>query len=98
MQYDFQWDSEKANINVVKHKISFADAAMVLKDNRAITIYDEEHSEDEERWITLGLSLKGILLVVSHTYREIDAQKVLIRIISCRKATRKESAQYNEEE
>jgi uncharacterized protein len=98
MHYDFEWDRDKAKINIVKHKISLDHAATVFKDARAITIYDEEHSDAEERWITMGLSQNGILLVVSHTYNKIDDHTVSVRIISCRKATRKESRQYIEED
>jgi len=66
LQYNFEWDTEKAN--KIKHKISFENLATIFKDPRAITLYDSDHSGKEERWITLGLSSNGILLVVNHTY------------------------------
>jgi uncharacterized DUF497 family protein len=75
--------------------VSFEIAATIFRDPHAISIFDEEHSTtDEERWLTLGISSTGILLVVHHTFREEDSDTVIIRIISSRKATKKE--QYAE--
>ena len=95
--YNFEWDHEKAKTNKKKHKISFEQSATIFKDPRAITIYDSDHSGKEERWITLGLSSNGILLVVNHTYEQIDIKTAIIRIISSRKATKHEQKQYKEE-
>jgi uncharacterized DUF497 family protein len=97
LQYNFEWDPEKAKLNKIKHKISFENSATIFKDPRAITLYDSDHSGKEERWITLGLSSNGILLVVNHTYEQIDSNTVIIRIISSRKATKHEQKQYKEE-
>ncbi len=93
---DFEWDPVKARANYKKHGVSFERAATVFNDPRAITIYDDEHSTVEERWITLGLDYSGGLTVVSHTYARESDQTVRIRIISARKATKFEIKQYRE--
>jgi uncharacterized DUF497 family protein len=89
---EFQWDSEKALRNLRKHRISFREAAMVFGDIRAITFYDEMHSDRERRFLTMGMSDKGRVLVVSHT---VAGEQV--RIISARKATRYERNLYEKE-
>ena len=94
MQYNFEWDINKAKINIKKHKINFEQASTVFKDPKAISIYDAEHSDDEDRWITIGLSSNGSLLIVHHTFKQIDIKTVIIRIISIRKATNNEKKQY----
>ena len=63
-------------------------------DPRALSLYDEEHSEQEDRWITLGVSSTGRILVVSHTFKPIDEGRCRARIIMSRKATRREREQY----
>ena len=88
----FEWDENKNRINQSKHKISFEEAKTVFYDMEAIVIDDPEHSEEEERFIILGLSEKTKLLVVCHCYRETET---IIRIISARKATKTESKQYS---
>ena len=87
----FSWDEKKARENLEKHKISFEEAQTVFSDPNARMIFDTEHSSDEERFILLGMSSGVRLLVVCHCYREDD---MLIRIISARKATKKEQKQY----
>ena len=87
----FIWDEKKARENLEKHKISFEEAQTVFSDPNARMIFDTEHSEDEERFILLGISSGLRLLVVCHCYREDD---MVIRIISARKATRNEEKQY----
>lgn len=88
----FEWDSEKARINIEKHAgVSFKEAESVFYDERAIEFYDEEHSETEKRFLMLGLSVKLRLLLVCHCVRESDS---IIRIISARKATKKEAKHY----
>ena len=67
-QLDFTWDPAKAASNAIKHGVTFAQAATVLLDALALTVFDARHSEFEERWFTLGLSSEGKLLAVSHTY------------------------------
>ena len=58
MKYIFEWDYKKAKTNILKHQISFEDAASVFKDKNMISIFDEKHSEIEDRWITIGMDLK----------------------------------------
>ncbi len=89
----FEWDENKNEINIKKHKISFEEAKTVFYDEEALVINDPEHSKEEERFIILGLSKQANLLVVCHCYRESDT---VIRIISARKATKSETKQYNE--
>ena len=87
----FKWDSRKAKDNFQKHNVSFKEAQTVFSDPNARMIFDTEHSGDEDRFIILGISSALRLLVVCHCYREND---MIIRIISARKATRKEQKQY----
>ncbi len=96
MRYYFEWDPAKANQNILEHKMRFQRAAEVFKDPHAISIFDEEHSEDEDRWITMGKDNSGILLVISHTFRKIEEEFCRIRIISSRKPTKNERKQYEE--
>lgn len=90
----FKWDPIKETSNRRKHSVSFELATTVFNDRLAKTIRDEEHSETEERWATLGQAKNRILLVVIHTYREIDSNLAEVRIISARRATRRERRQY----
>lgn len=92
MDIKFEWDYNKNRINQNKHKISFEEAKTVFYDEEALVIDDPEHSQEEERFIILGLSNKTNLLVVCHCYRTSDT---VIRIISARKATAKETRQYD---
>ena len=87
----FEWDEIKNQINQRKHGISFTEAQTVFYDDEALVIDDPEHSEEEERFIILGLSNKANLLVVCHCCR---ASETVIRIISARKATKTESQYY----
>jgi uncharacterized DUF497 family protein len=96
-EYSFEWDEQKAGINLRKHQISFEQAAQVFKDKLAISLYDGSHSEIEERWFMLGRDNLGRLLVVSHTFKEIDTTHANIRIISARLATNRENAYYENE-
>ena len=89
----FQWDEKKNKANIQKHKISFEEAITVFFDENARVIPDPEHSINEERHIILGYSIKLKLLIVVHTYKENDE---IIRIISARKATKKERTYYTE--
>jgi len=88
---EFEWNKEKAEKNIIKHFVSFNEAMSVFDSSVFITVVDEEHSTDEERYISIGLSKNGRLLMVAHTDR--DGR---IRIISARKATRKEEKFYAE--
>ena len=87
----FEWDEPKAAVNAKKHGVSFEEARSVFFDERARLIDDPDHSEDEERFILLGLSSSLRLLVVCHCYR---TEGNVIRIISARKATPRESKAY----
>lgn len=89
----FEWDENKNTINKRKHKVSFEEAQSVFEDVEALIIDDPDHSEQEERFIIIGFSSKANLLVVCHCYRKEDT---VIRIISARKATLRESKQYRD--
>lgn len=84
---NYQWDDHKASINLTKHGIDFADAVTVFSDDFAITVEDD--LPNEERFVTVGVDALGRILVVVYTWREES-----IRIISARKATRRERKQY----
>jgi uncharacterized DUF497 family protein len=90
---EFEWDPDKAASNLAKHGVSFQEAATVFGDPLAMTYFDPDHSEEEDRFLTFGQSDHGRLLVVSHTDREART-----RIISARRATRKERKAYEEEQ
>jgi len=96
MRYDFEWDPEKSRQNRRKHHVSFEQAATVFLDPKAASLYDDEHSKTEDRWVTLGLSAGSGVLVVHHTFEQIDADHASIRIFSCRKATPNQVRQYGE--
>ena len=89
----FEWDEAKNNINKRKHNVSFEEAKTVFQDASALVIDDPDHSEQEERFLILGFSSKANLLVVCHCYRMNDS---VIRIISARKATLRESMYYKD--
>ena len=91
-ELSFKWDPRKAATNRRKHGVSFEEAATVFSDDRALVIGDPDHSEAEDRFVLLGVSATLRVLVVVHCYREGDAR---IRLISARKATRSERAQYD---
>ena len=86
---EFEWDPDKAASNAAKHAVSFEEAATVFGDPLSLTVYDPDHSQDEDRYITMGSSVDNRLLLVSHTDREDR-----IRIISARLATRRERKAY----
>jgi len=94
LRYHFEWDPTKARENFNKHRVTFSRAAAVFQDPSAISVFDEDHSEMEDRWITLGRDSNGIIVVVCHTFRQSDEVSSFIRIISARKATKKERQQY----
>ena len=95
--YRFEWDSNKERTNVLKHEgITFRLASTVLHDPLAITLYDTEHSDFEERWVTIGQAANGQTLVVVHTFMQTDAQHVQVRLISARKADKHERQDYEQ--
>jgi uncharacterized DUF497 family protein len=87
----FEWDPPKAAANLRKHQVSFEEAKSVFYDEFAVQFFDDEHSSEEERFLMLGMSSGAKLLIVCHCERE---QGEVIRIISARKATKRESAFY----
>ena len=91
----FEWDESKNIINIQKHDVSFEEAMTVFKDIKAVLLYDENHSETEDRFNIIGMSQLSKLLIVCHCYRESDT---IIRIISARKSTTEESKYYEEEQ
>ena len=94
IRYHFDWNPAKDQQNRRKHKLSFRQAATVFRDPSQLSIYDEEHSENEERWITIGLDSTGVLRVVVHTFEMLDFASCEIRLISARKATSEEAQAY----
>ena len=89
----FVWDPRKAKENERKHGVAFEEAESVFLDDQALLIGDPEHSDDEDRFILLGLSARLRILVVCHCYRESDSE---IRLISARKADQTERKEYSE--
>ena len=91
MGYNFEWDQEKAEANLKKHSVSFAEAVTAFGDPLSLVMLDPDHSEGEQRFIVLGMSIRDRLLVVSYADRPPRT-----RIISARLATRPERRQYEE--
>jgi len=87
----FEWDPNKATENIANHGISFDEASTTFRDTLSLVIYDPLHSEEEDRFVLIGSSNKDRLLVVVHMERGDN-----IRLISARKATKKERKQYEE--
>lgn len=94
VNYNFEWDPEKAKTSYRIHGVSYEEATTVFRDPTAISIFDDMHSEKEERWITIGISNVGRLIVVCHTFQEYDKTNISIRIFSSRKAKKIETNQY----
>jgi uncharacterized protein len=88
---EFEWDEAKAEANERKHGVDFTEAMTVFADPLALTGYDPDHSDDEDRYLTMGYSADGRLLIVSHTDRDS-----VIRIISAREANRGERKDYED--
>jgi uncharacterized protein len=88
---EFEWNPNKAAANIDKHNVSFPEAATVFDDYLSVTFPDPDHSIGESRYVIIGMSVSGLLLVVSHTDRDN-----CIRIISARRATRQEKRFYEE--
>ena len=96
MRYEFDWDPVKERKNIRTRRFSFRQAASVFRDSNQHTLFDETHSDEEERWITIGLDGAGLLRVVVHTFEQVAEDLCHIRIISARKATSAEERQYRE--
>ena len=86
----------KARTNLRKHGVSFRAATAVFRDPLALTTYDDEHSETEERWVTLGRAQNGRYLVVVHTFAQVSEAEIHIRVISARAADAQETRDYEE--
>jgi uncharacterized protein len=98
MEIIFEWDAKKATANLEKHKVSFEEAQTIFIDPFLVTFPDEFHSQAEERFISIGISTRERVLLVVHTEREEINELIVIRIISCRKATVSERKIYEEKE
>lgn len=96
LHYHFSWDAAKARSNLAKHGVTFQEAATVFFDRYALNLFDVAHSEDEERWVTIGQSQASRLLIAVHTLAHIDSDNVRVRLISARKVTPHERQQYEE--
>src|SRR5215213_2578438 len=94
----FEWDEEKAQTNLQKHKVNFEEAETVFDDQFLITFLDEFHAIDEERFISIGYSNINRILLVVHAEHSENAEEIIIRIISCRKATALERGIYEQQE
>ena len=97
MKTIFEWDETQARINFEKHKISFEEASTIFIDPFLITFVDDFHSDKEERFISIGISERNRVLLAVHTEREEKSEAIVIRIISCRKATQSERKRYEKE-
>jgi uncharacterized DUF497 family protein len=86
----FEWDAAKATENSIKHGVSFEEASTCFSDLEALVVFDPDHSKEEDRYVLLGMSSEGRLLVVVHTDRSD-----IIRIINARLANRRETAKYS---
>jgi uncharacterized DUF497 family protein len=95
-RFELEWDPQKASSNLAKHGVAFLQAASVFLDPLATTVADEEHSEGERRWVTLGMSRTGLPLVVVHTFEEAEEASAAARSISARRATPAEMRDYEE--
>ena len=89
---EFEWDPAKARANLRKHRVAFSEALTVIADGLSITVYDPDHSQGEDRYLTVGISTNGRLLMIAHTDRGGR-----IRIISARDLTRTERDAYETE-
>ena len=97
MRIDFDWDPAKAASNAVKHGVTFEEAMTVFRDPLARSILDRDPGSGEERWITLGETSTGNLLVVVHSWADTEPDRGAVRIISARRPTPNEARQYRED-
>jgi uncharacterized protein len=97
VRIDLDWDPVKAANNAQKHGVTFDEAMTVFRDPFARSILDLDSSPGEERWVTLGETTSGNLLVVVHTWNDIDPDRVAVRIISARRPTANEARQYRDD-
>ena len=92
----FSWDENKARANLAKHGVSFRLASSIFLDPLALTLFDEAHSGNDERWVTIGRAGNGQILVVVHNADESRSDELRIRIISARQADRREISDYED--
>jgi hypothetical protein len=83
MNYFFEWNPEKAQLNYYKHGVRFERAASIFLDPRALTIFDDEHSEKEDRWMTMGMDTTGSILIAHHLFKDETKDSVRIRMFFC---------------
>ena len=95
MRYDFDWDPVKERANIQKHGVTFRKASSIFRDSNQLSLYDDEHSGKEDRWITIGLDNTGVLRIAVHTFEQMEDDVWRVRIISARKANRVEESMYN---
>jgi uncharacterized DUF497 family protein len=95
-RYEIDWDPAKAATNLDKHGVAFHIAMEVFFDPLAMSRFDDDNSDDEPRWVTLGEGGDGQLVVVVHTYVDQATTRTKIRIISARRPTKREARQYRE--
>jgi len=98
VRLEFDWDPAKATSNTAKHGVTFEEAMTVFRDPLARSLLDRDHGAGEERWVTLGETATGNILVVVHTWFEIDPERTAVRIISARRSTRIETRQYRDDQ
>ena len=93
----FEWDPQKEIKNRKKHGVSFEEASYVFADKFALSIFDEEHSEEEERWILLGKSLNEVILVVVHTFRNERNEEIVKSLVQEKRLQRKKRSMRGEQ-
>ena len=98
MELIFEWDEDKARNNLQKHKVSFGEAKTIFNDPLLITFPDDFHSDEEERFVSIGISTDNRTLLVVHTEQDKSENEIISRIISCRKATASEREIYEQGE
>jgi uncharacterized DUF497 family protein len=96
VRIEFDWGPAKATSNATKHGVTFEEAMTIFRDPLARSIMDRDSGSGEERWVTLGETAAGQLLVVVHTWNDIDPGRSVVRIISARRPTANEARQYRE--
>jgi len=94
LHHDFEWDPSKARTNSRKHGVTFERATEVFLDPVALSVFDGRHSDTEDRYVTIGTDSRDVSIVVVHTFRQEGPNHDTIRIISARKATKREREQF----
>jgi uncharacterized protein len=96
MLFEFDWDPAKAHSNRRKHGVAFEEAMSIFNDPLALSRLDNESGGGEERWVTMGRNAANHLLLVVHSFEELSAERVSIRVISARRPTRREVRSYED--